>query len=81
MSLLEAVKSYVEGGETEFNYLQQNSNVSTTTVTRSMIRTVSTFNLRNGFLEENNNGREGETLETLYEANDTDASQSSENVE
>ena len=85
VSLLEAVKNYV--GENNFNNLQQNSNVSSSSggvsaVNGSMIRTVSTFNLTNGLLEENNNREERVMLETLYEtANDTDLSQSSENTE
>ena len=85
VSLLEAVKNYV--GENNFNNLQQNSNVSSSSggvsaVSGSMIRTVSTFNLTNGLLEENNNREERVMLETLFEtANDTDLSQSSENAE
>ena len=56
-------------------------------MTRSMIRTVSTINLKNGFAETNNNQEDSreEEVENCFESNDTDLSQnsfnSSENVE
>lgn len=84
-SLLEAVRSYV--GENNFKNLNKENGNLTTSMTRSMIRTVSTINLKNGFAETNNNEQESreEEVENCFESNDTDVSQnsfnSSENVE
>ena len=49
-------------------------------MTNSMIRTVSTLNLKNGFPpEKNNNHDKREDFETFFESNDTDLSQNSLN--
>ena len=90
-SLLEAVRSYVgvgaAGKENNFNNLdKENSNLGPgrplpgAVVTGSpMIRTVSTLNLRNGFVVEknnnnnhNNNEKTAETLDPSSESADTD---------
>ena len=89
-SLLEAVRSYVGVGtaacdQNNFNNLdKENSNLGPgrplpgAVVTGStMIRTVSTLNLRNGFVVEknnnnNNNEKTAETLDPSSESADTD---------
>ena len=86
-TLLEAVRSYV-GSENNFHNLNKEKNFNlkpaptSTQLTSGMIRTVSTFNLRNGItLENNNNHEKEEEEEKFFESNDTDTSQNSLNSE